>query len=173
MAASHSPDPETGSKHLAVAEQFVSKWRADDTLSSADFVDIYTPDVVWLDHFFQLHLVGTAAVDQLRKRWCGAMDDRSIEVAAIHPTSEGVVLQLINKGVFARDMLPKRKATGKRYSCHACYLLNINGQGLIGRVDEYQTMAFDDGVEIDGYTKRDGGPVVKGSRRVIASFTNG
>jgi len=57
-------------------------------------------------------------------------------------------------------MFPKRKASGKRYAFHACYVLNINKEGLVHRVEEYQTIAFDDGVEIEGYTKRDGGPVV-------------
>lgn len=150
---------ETSERHLAIAEQFLSGWRLGDTISTADFTKPYTQDVIWFDHFFQLHLIGPAAVDQLRQRWCGAMDDRSIEVIAVLPSAEGVVLQLINKGIFARDMLPKRAATGKKYACHACYVLKVNSEGLIERVDEYQTMAFDDGVGIEEYSKRDGGAV--------------
>jgi ketosteroid isomerase-like protein len=150
---------ETSTQHHSIAEKFLLGWRSGNTISTADFSKVYTPDVVWFDHFFQLHLVGTAAVDQLRQRWCGAMDDLSIDTVAILPTAEGAVAQVINRGIFARDMLPKRKATGKRYACHACYVLRINAEGLVERVDEYQTMAFDDGVDIEGYSKRDGGPV--------------
>ena len=150
--------------HLSTAARFISGWVLGDTISSAVFAEVYAPDIVWFDHFFQLHLVGTAAVDQLRQRWCGAMDERSIEVVKLLSTAEGVVVQLINKGVFTRDMLPKRKATGKKYACHACYVLKINAEGLVERVDEYQSMAFDDGVEIEGYLKRAGGPVEDAER---------
>lgn len=41
-------------------------------------------------------------------------------------------------------------------------MLRIDGQRLVVKVDEYQAMAFDDGVDVDGYIKRDGGPVTKG-----------
>lgn len=150
---------ETSERHLATADRFLSGWKLGDTISTADFARLYIRNVIWFDHFFQLHLVGIAAVDQLRQRWCGAMDERSIEVIAVLPTAEGVVLQLINKGIFARDMLPKRTATGKKYACHACYVLKVNSDGLIERVDEYQTMAFDDGVNIEEYSKRNGGVV--------------
>jgi hypothetical protein len=59
---------------LAIADKFLSGWRRGQIISSSDFVSIYSPSVVWLDHLFQLHFMGTAAVDQLRKRWCGDME---------------------------------------------------------------------------------------------------
>ena len=102
------------------------------------------------------------AVEQSRQRWLSAHDDFSIDTVALQPTPTGAVVQLIERGVFARDILPKRKATGKRFACHVCFVLGINGEGKIERVDEYLPMDFDDGVDVDGYVKRDGGVVAHG-----------
>ena len=68
-------------------------------------------------------------------------------------------MQLIFKGVFARDILPKRKATGRRFACNACFVLGVDAEGRIERVDEYLPVDFDEGVEVGGYRIRDGGQI--------------
>ena len=151
--------PETAITHIAIAERFRDSWAAGLPLSTSSFLAPYAPNITWYDHFIRLRLTTPAAVEQSRQRWLNAHDDFSVDTLAIQPTPTGAVVQLIFRGVFARDILPKRIATGKRFACHVCFVLGVDRERRIERVDEYLPMDFDDGMDVEGYRVRDGGEV--------------
>jgi len=79
-----------------------------------------------------------------------------IDLEAIHITQTGAILQVINIGTFKNDTLsPRRKANGKSFEAQACYVLQIAEDGLIQKVDEYQSIMFDEGTSVDKYTLRE------------------
>ncbi|KAL9117260.1 MAG: hypothetical protein Q9187_006206 [Circinaria calcarea] len=156
-----STDPPTLATNLSVAMTFRDNWAAGLSLPSAQFLAPFAPNAVWYDHFIRLHLTTHEAFDQSRRRWLGSHDDFQTETYGIQPTPTGAVVQLIFKGVFARDILPAREATGKRFATHVCFVLGIDEEGKIKKVDEYLPMDFDDGTDVDGYKVRDGRAVAK------------
>ncbi|SMR63656.1 unnamed protein product [Zymoseptoria tritici ST99CH_3D1] len=147
------------SQNTTTAHEYIRLWSEPLSLPANDFLAIYSDKVVWFDHFFGLHLIGPAAVQQLRERWLGAHDDYAVGTVSVEATISGAVVQLINKGVLTRDMKPKREASGKKFACHACYVLKIDEGGKVVQVDEYQPTYFDDQYYTERYVKRDGGPV--------------
>ena len=50
------------------------------------------------------------------------------------------------------------KASGKRFENHICFVLNINEEGFITKIQEYYNKAWDNGVHMDKYTRMSGDP---------------
>ena len=161
MSTSAITSPDSLATNLSVAEKFRDNWVAGLSLPSADFLAPFAPHAVWYDHFIRLHLTTLKAIDQSRTRWLGCLDDFKVSTYAISPTPHGAVVQLKFSGIFARDILPAREATQKRFLTHVCFVLGIDNEGKIEKVDEYLPMDFDDGKDVDGYKVRDGGLVAK------------
>lgn len=143
--------------HHAIALKWLESWRAAlNALSVEEFTSLYTLNVQWYDHGFLLHCNGRSGVALLRQRWLSAHDPYRIDLEAIHITPTGAILQVVNVGTFKNDTLgPKRKANGKSFESQACYVLQIAKDGLIEKVDEYQSVMFDEGVSVDKYTLRE------------------
>ncbi|MCJ1359047.1 MAG: hypothetical protein MMC33_009047 [Icmadophila ericetorum] len=161
MSASATTTPDALAINLSVAEKFRDNWVAGLSLPSAEFLTPFAPHAVWYDHFIRLHLTTLKAIEQSRMRWLGCLDDFKASTYAISPTPHGAVIQLKFSGIFARDILPAREATQKRFLTHVCFVLGIDDEGRIEKVDEYLPMDFDDGKDVDGYKVRDGGVVAK------------
>jgi hypothetical protein len=143
--------------HHAIALKWLESWRAPlNALSVEEFTSFYTPNVQWYDHGFLLYCNGRSGVALLRQRWLSAHEPYRIDLEEIHTTPTGAILQVVNVGTFKNDTLsPKRKANGKSFEAQACYVLRIAKDGLIEKVDEYQSVMFDEGVSVDKYTLRE------------------
>ncbi|MCJ1354341.1 MAG: hypothetical protein MMC33_004329 [Icmadophila ericetorum] len=163
-AAATNPEvSQTLPTNLSVAHRFRDTWLTPLCLSITTILSLYTPTAQWYDHHIRLHLTTPLAILQSRTRFLSTYDDFVCETYAINPTPTGAVVQLIFSGVFARDLLPVRKASGRRWNCHVCFVLGVDEEGRVERVDEYFPRDFDEGVGVDGYVVRHGGDAVVGS----------
>jgi ketosteroid isomerase-like protein len=75
---------------------------------------------------------------------------------ALIPTSEGAVVELLWVGRCANDIIRLNgevavKGTGKDFKNHVCFVIKINEDGLITRIDEYYNGAWDEGVQEGEY----------------------
>jgi len=145
-------EPLTDASPEAICKRFVHDWNQSvSTFSDDDFLKLYSPSIVWLDHAFQIRRTGRDAIAKLRQNWHRANADLVSSVKAIVPTPQGAVLQLSVTGKFVGDLMPKRAASGKSFEYPACFVFGISGEGLIERVDEYYSMLWDEAVGEDKY----------------------
>ncbi len=120
-------------------------------LSHADFLKIYSEDVDWFDHAFLIHRKGHVGLEMLRERWLTTNQPYTVTVTDIHPTANGTIMEASAEGVFAEDLYTQ-KATGKPFTYAMCIRMQFSSStGLIERVDEYYTRAWDTSVPISKY----------------------
>ncbi len=130
-------------------------------LPLSDFLAIYSPNVEWFDHAFMVHRIGHTGIEMLRERWLTANQPYVCTLTALHLTSTGVVVEMIARGTFAKDLY-SLKANGKSFAYRACLVMDISSEtGLIEKVQEYYTKPWYDSVDIDCYRvdeKKEGAP---------------
>jgi len=147
---------------VRIAEKKLEMWSQPlYKLPLSDFLSIYSPAVEWFDHAFMIHRKGHIGIEMLRERWLTANQPYVCTMTAVHPVSTGIVVELVARGTFAKDLYTM-KANGKSFAYHACLVMDINPEtGLIEKVQEYYTKPWYDSVDIDGYRvdeKKEGAP---------------
>lgn len=121
------------------------------SLALADFLFIYSPDIVWNDHAFLIHREGLDDIAALRQRWLGANQPYTCVARDVHPTGKGAVVEFLATGKFAQDLGPIT-ATGRDFQYKACLVLDISAEtGLIDKVEEYYTKLWHQSVDVDRY----------------------
>jgi hypothetical protein len=121
------------------------------SVSLSDFLSIYSPTIIWNDHAFLMYRSSLDDIAVLRQRWLGANQPYTCTVRAVHPTSNGAVVEFVATGKFAEDLGPIR-ATGQEFQYRACLVLDISEEtGLVEKVEEYYTKAWYQSCDVEGY----------------------
>ena len=140
------------SHFIKATEQAVELWSQPlDELEHKDFLRLYSEDVVWLDHAFLIRRKGHVGLEMLRERWLTANQPYKVTVTDIHPITNGTIFEGFAEGVFANDLY-SIKATGKPFTYQLCIRFDFSAEtGLIERVNEYYTRAWDTSIPISEY----------------------
>ena len=98
-----------------------------------------------------MHRSGLDDIAALRQRWLGANQPYTCTARAVHPTSNGAVVEFVATGKFTEDLGPI-KTTGQEFQYRACLVLDVSEEtGLVEKVEEYYTKAWYQSCDVEGY----------------------
>ncbi|KAK5049098.1 hypothetical protein LTR84_005521 [Exophiala bonariae] len=139
----------------AVVRKFVAGFHKP--IESIDeFTSIYSPDIEWADHAFLIRRVGHEAVIGLQRGFTWCNQPFKAEIKTIIPTATGAIFEQVWVGRHANDLVRPNgdvavKATGKDFECHVLMVLQIDGGGIITRIDEFYNKHWEDGIREQDY----------------------